>query len=364
MKNKNFYFLPVMFLLTIMLFACNSKKEISINIRPLADTVGFAQYGRQMDSIMNRIAQTQSGFLNKKVITNNFNPKVVISPHDDYSYVGYLYPAVLKKIKAKTIILFGVAHKAKKLKLENQIIFDSYDFWKGPYGKVIVSDIRNEIIKQLPGDIYQVNDTMQKIEHSVEAIIPFLQYFNRDIEIVSILVPYMSFQTMDTISKPLAEAIHKVTKKKNLKWGEDFVIVISSDAVHYGDKDWGDKNFAFYGTDSLGYRKAVSREHEIINAVSGELTADKIKIFTELTVQESDYKQYKWTWCGRYSVPFGLLTANYLRQDLDINPLAGTPIGYATSIDHPHIRVDDLGMGVTAPANEHHWVGYAAISYK
>jgi AmmeMemoRadiSam system protein B len=299
MKNKNFNFLPVMFLLTFMFFACNSRKEIDDNIRPLADTVGFAQYGRQMDSIMKRIAQTQSRFLNKEPKINNFSPKVAISPHDDYSYVGYLYPAVLKNIKAKTIIFIGVAHKAKKLNLEDQIIFDNYDFWKGPYGKVKVSDIRNEIIKQLPGDIYQVNDTMQKIEHSVEAIIPFLQYYNRDIEIVSILVPYMSFQTMDTIAKPLAEAIHKVTKEKNLQWGKDFAIVISTDAVHYGDEDWGGKNFAYYGTDSSGYAQALAHEQEIIGTLTGELVPEKVKTFTEFTVEKDNYKTYKWTWCGR-----------------------------------------------------------------
>jgi hypothetical protein len=59
-----------------------------------------------------------------------------------------------------------------------------------------------------------------------------------------------------------------------------------------------------------------------------------------------------------------LLTAYWLNENQIAKKLNGTLVGYATSIDHPHIRVNDIGMGVTAPANEHHWVGYTAIYYK
>jgi len=149
-----------------------------------------------------------------------------------------------------------------------------------------------------------------------------------------------------------------------MKWGEDFAIIISTDAVHYGDQDWGGTNLAPYGADSAGYKKAVAHEYEIINnTLTGEITPEKIKQFTHYTVQDTNYKEYKWTWCGRYSVPMGLLTAYYLEKDLNQN-LKGTLVGYATSIDHPKLKVEDLGMGITAPANIHHWVGYAALGYK
>jgi AmmeMemoRadiSam system protein B len=320
-----------------------------------------------MDSVMARIERDQGKILNDKLSYSNTSDsgwKVAVSPHDDYAYVGYLYPAVLKNIKAKTIILFGVAHKAKKLNLEDQIIFDNYDYWKGPYGKVKVSDIRNELMKQLPKEIFQVNDSMQKIEHSVEAIVPFLQYYNRDIEIVSILVPYMSYKTMNTIAKPLAEAINEVVKKKNLQWGKDFAIVISSDAVHYGDEEWGEKNFAFFGTGCKANEKAKLHEYDIMKTISGPLNPKEIKEFTEFTVDKNDFRKYKWTWCGRYSVPLGLLTAYHLNKQKSKEPLFGTAIGYANSIDHPQIEVQDIGMGTTAPAHDHHWVGYAAIGYQ
>ena len=94
------------------------------------------------------------------------------------------------------------------------------------------------------------------------------------------------------------------------------------------------------------------------------LISAKINTFCKYTVEQDNYKEYKWTWCGRYSVPFGLLTAFHLNQLQGNEPLHGTPVGYATSIDHSNIKVDDLEMGVTAPANIRHWVGYAAIGYK
>ena len=49
-------------------------------------------------------------------------------------------------------------------------------------------------MKVLPNNTYIVNDSLQKAEHSVESMLPFLQHYNPSIEIVSILVPYMYYQ--------------------------------------------------------------------------------------------------------------------------------------------------------------------------
>jgi len=173
----------------------------------------------------------------------------------------------------------------------------------------------------------------------------------------------MSYDRMGEIAGPLADAIFKAVKKHDWQWGKDFAIAISTDAVHYGDKDWGGKDFAYYGTDSSGYQQALAHEQEIIGTLTGPLTPGKVKRFTQYTVEENDYRAYKWTWCGRYSVPFGLLTSWYLNKLENGQLLKGRFIGYANSIDHPHVPVKDLSMGVTAPANRHHWVGYAGVVY-
>jgi len=351
-----------------------------IKLRPLADTVGFAHTKAQMESVMRRIMRTQEKKLRnirlKAGVGLETEFKTVISPHDDYTYTGYMYPLALQNVHAKTVILIGVAHKAKNLGLEDKLIFDSYTHWSGPYGNVKVSSMREEILAWMPKVIdsiptYEVNDTMQKIEHSLEAQIPFLQYynkktFNRNVEIVPILVPYMNYERMEQLAGPLAKAISLVMEKKKLKWGYDVAIVISSDAVHYGNEDWGGKNFAFYGLDSAGYKKAVNHEYEIMNACfDGELTEDKAFKFTRYTVVANDHKDYIWTWCGRYSVPFGLFTSYHLANILGLKkPLMGKILSYETSISNKHIPVIDLGLGVTAPAKLRHWVGYPAIGFK
>ncbi len=180
--------------------AWSQGKPSSIRVRQPIDTVGFASHAWQMDSVMSRIPK-----LNKHVegIRSNHPgtgsksiQKAAICPHDDYIYAGWLYPEVLKNIHANTIILFGVAHKAKKFNIENRLVFDSFDEWKEPYANITIPDLREAIIKNLPTEAYIVHDSLQQAEHSVEAIIPFLQYFNRKIRIISILVPYMSYERM------------------------------------------------------------------------------------------------------------------------------------------------------------------------
>ena len=170
---------------------------------------------------------------------------------------------------------------------------------------------------------------------------------------------------MQEVAKPFSEALSKIMKENKLEWGKDVAMVISNDAVHYGDEDWQGRNFAFFGADTAGYDKAVVHEHKIMNdCFANEMTQEKVKLFTEYTVQKENHRDYKWTWCGRYSVPFGLLFSFYLQQDLNTVPLKGNVLGYSTSLDHLHIKVDDIGLGVTAPAHIRHWVGYASIGWK
>jgi len=358
--------LTILFLLLIVLQSFLSKTD---KIRKPVDPVGFATKDWQMDQLMVRINQKfgkkmTEAWSNSGIASNNVW-KTVICPHDDYTYASWLYPAILKNVKARTVILIGVAHKAKKYNVEDKIVFDSYDGWQEPYGVVRISPLREKITSNLPNSVYMIHDSLQQAEHSLEAIVPFLQYYNKNIEIVPILVPYMSFDRMDEIAGSLALALNKIMQENDLMWSRDIAIVISTDAVHYGCEGWSDSDYAFYGCDSAGYKKAIAHEYEIIqNSLTGEVSKDNIRMFTEYTVQDTNYHTYKWTWCGRYSVPFGLLTSYYLAQNLRIGPIKGKLIGYTTSIDHATIPVSDLKMGKTTPASIKHWVGYPAIGYK
>ncbi len=322
-----------------------------------------------MDVLMQRIdrqdAATLERLLRDKGISANDSWRMAIAPHDDYAYVGYLYPLVLANIKAGTVIVFGVAHKARQLDIEDQLIFDSFTHWRGPYGDIAIAPLRERIMSSLPEGSYQVSDEMHGIEHSVEAKLPFLQYYDRAVQFVPILVPSMSYARMTELAVPLAQAIAAIMIDGRLEWGQDIALLASTDAVHYGDEGWGGRDFAFYGADAEGYEKALQHEQEIMgDCFDGDLQPDKIERFTRYTLADHDHREYKWTWCGRYSVPFGLLVAWHLQQLRRARPLTGTILGYATSVDHARVKVDDLdGMGVTAPATLHHWVGYASVGF-
>ncbi len=336
------------------------------NTRNMLDTVGFASKTGQMEKVIQMIEESQGRLLKKYRAENKGTTpwKVVISPHDDYAYVGYLYPELLADVKASTVLLFGVCHKATLFGMENKIIFDGFKQWKVANGLVAVSPLRDELIAEMPKDLYLINDTVQSAEHSVEAIVPWLKQFNKNVRIISVLVPYMNFERMKAIAKHLSDAISKVIKKHEFAWGKDFAIIISSDAAHYGDSAWGGKNYAFCGTGKTGYQKALIHEHEIIDkCLTKVISPQKIEKFTKYTVKEEDFKDYKWTWCGRYSIPFGLLTAYYLGEQT-VNKLKGRLAGYSTSLENEPLNVKPIGMGTTAPATLRHWVGYAAIGYR
>jgi len=356
MKSK------LLFLMLSITFLCCTRGVKNVSVRKPVDTIGFATKQYQIDSVMSRILSLQGEMLSKAPMVSDC--RLAVCPHDDYTYVGWLYPATLRNINAKTIILFGVAHKARRFNLEDALVFDSFSHWHGAYGNIPVSEMRELILNELPRDMAIRHDSLHMVEHSVESMLPFLQYSKRDIEIVPILVPCMNIDRMKEVATATASVLQKVFQKYDLSWGSDVALVVTTDAVHYGDEDWGGKNYAPFGADSAGYKKAVDLEIEIFNStLNGTLNQNKIHNYFSYTVDNQNYREYKWTWCGRYSIPFALLTAVELNKLMGGAELTGLPIGYATSIDHESLPVSDLGMGQTAPANIRHWVGYAAVIY-
>jgi AmmeMemoRadiSam system protein B len=339
-------------------------------VRGLADPVGFAHLASQMDRVVQRIAAQDGARLERILAEKNVSSadcwRMAVAPHDDYAYAGFMYPLVLRNVRARTVIVFGVAHKARRFALEDVLVFDGFTHWRGPYGDIAVSPLREKITERLPSGTFVVHDEMQSIEHSVEAKLPFLQHADRAVSFVPILVPFMSFARMNELALPLADALAAVIESERLDWGRDVALLSSTDAVHYGDDGWDGRNFARYGVDERGYAEALRHEARILaDCFAGDLSPERIECFTRHTLAERDHREYKWTWCGRYSVPFGLLTAWHLARLRGGAALSGTVLGYATSLGEQRIRVDDLDtMGVTAPATLRHWVGYVAIGYR
>jgi AmmeMemoRadiSam system protein B len=211
-------------------------------------------------------------------------------------------------------------------------------------------------------DFAMLSDTMHRVEHSLESLIPFLQYFNREVEIIPILVPTMNPDRMESAGRALADAIKKVADANQWSWGEDYALVVTTDAVHYGNENWNGNNNARFGCDDEGNMKAREYEREIIDeTLTGVLEPGRIRKFNDYTLSKDDYRTYIWTWCGRYCIPVTLYTTYFLDDGKNIS---GELLGYYTSITTDHIEVDDIGLGRTAIATPCHWVGYAAIAYR
>jgi len=338
-------------------------------LRGLKDTVGFAVSAPQMNLALELSRKVEAERLaeNAKKLGLKEGSHYIagISPHDDYIYAGPVYIHLYPYIKARRVVIFGVSHYARRRHVENTLIFDSFKRWRGPYGDVTVSDLREEILERLPKSDYMVSSPMQAEEHSVEAIVPWLQYFNRDVEVVSIMVPYMRWKRLDSLSRDLAKALAEIIREHNWKPGKDIAFIMSNDCSHYGDQGWGGKNYAPFGSDCSGLAKGTERDRKIAHeTLCGELTREKIHDFFTRVIDSSDYYKYRVTWCGRFAVPFGANTLTYLMKDLGLPPLKGEFLRYGDSVELGELDVRKVGLGVTAPANLHHWVGYVSIGYR
>ncbi len=370
MSQRTIIVLFFLFFAIILAVSCQKKQSESsaipadASIRGLVDTVGFSFTPEQIKAVVElsekleqkQLEQNREKFASAKWIAG-------VCPHDDHLLAGRVYVHLFQNLKAKRVVIFGVGHKALKWGVRDSLIFDSFDYWRGPSGPVKVSELREEITALLPDTIYTVNNDWQSEEHSVEGIIPFIQYYLPEAEIVSIVVPYMNWPRIQLVSDFLADAFAQIIKKHNWELGEDIAFIFSNDGDHYGDQDWGGSNLAPFGADKKGHRKANEQDMSLIREnLTGEITAQKLQSFCQ-RVWGDDITKYKIRWCGRFSVPFGLNTVRLLMTKLGKKPLVGYFLRYDDSYNLGKLPLENIGIGTTAPNNIHHWVGYSAIGY-
>lgn len=354
------------FFVIILLLSCQ-KKDVAINkssnIRALKDTVGFSFTPEQIERVVHVSEELEADQLQR--IAKELSGRSWIAgicPHDDHLLAGRVYVHLFQNMKAKRYVIFGVAHKAANWGAENQLIFDSFEYWRGPFGPVKVSGMREEVIGLLPESDFVVNNEWQSEEHSVEGIVPFIQYYRREAEIVSILVPYMNWERIEQLSQHVADAFAEIIAKHNWTPGEDIAFICSNDGDHYGDEDWGGRNLAPFGADKNGCKKATEQDRNLIQStLEGELKSEKLQDFCQRVWGENDLKEYKIRWCGRFAIPLGLNTVRLLREKMNQPPLNGFFLRYDTSYNLGKIPLENIGLGTTAPNTIRHWVGYTAL---
>jgi len=328
-------------------------------LRGQQDTVGFASRPDQMAKVWAASALPPApeslGPLPAPGVAG------LLCPHDDYLYAGRVYRRILPLVTARTIVLVGVFHKYRRFSARNALVFDPYRAWRSPDGEIRVSSLREDLLAGLPATDWIQDAAMQDSEHSVEAIAYWLKHVNPEVEIVSIIVPAAAFDRLQELAAHLGEGLAGTMKARGWILGRDLSIVISSDGIHYGD----DFKYVPHGAGGLGpYARAMAEDLALLKGpLAGPVSPAKAKAFFETVVNPRNPDEYRMPWCGRFSIPFGLLLLEATARALGKGAPMGHPLTLGSSIGFPQLPLKDSGLGLTAEANLYHFVSYPGVAY-
>jgi AmmeMemoRadiSam system protein B len=362
--------LPILIFLALVLLSgmvtVRTRAEVvEAGTRVPVDSVGYALRTEQIELVI-ALSDSLEADLIARYDGFGERGKMIgaIAPHDDHLYAGRVYVHAMRRIEAPLAVLVGVCHAGRRKGIEGKLIFDTHAAWAGPYGDCLVSALREEVVDSLPPDLVMVSDELHGEEHSLEAFMPFLQYYRRDIEILPVLVTRMPGDLMGRASQLFANALHDACEARGWRLGEDIVLLVSADCVHYGDEGWGGRDYAPFGTGEEGYRLAVEQDMSIaVECLAGSITERNVAGFRERVERDDLEWPYKVTWCGVYSIPFGI-GALAAMTDLEGRPRpTGHVLRYGTSVDPGRLPGAIEGLGVTNISTLHHWVGHVSIGY-
>lgn len=325
-------------------------------IRAPKDRVGFCWDSDTMNRLVDTLRQT------RPLIAAEPGWIAAICPHDDYLYAGRLYLPIFSGLRAAEVVVIGVTHAGVRRALQDprdRIILDTHPAWTGLERPVEVSGLRDWLRERMPADMIRVSDRAQKMEHSIEAMIPFLQYFRPQARITPIMVTAMSPARLQAVSRKLAEQVAAWMQSRNLAPGRDVAFLISADGNHYGP----DFKNSPYGTDAHARAQAEGYERGLIQScLEGTLEQNKL----ELLQKRLDPQQSKAAplWCGRYSIPFGLMTVLHLMREWSPGvPVHGRLLGWSDTWIEGVLPLRHTSLGITAPFSLEHWVSFFAMAF-
>jgi len=328
-------------------------------LRGQQDVVGFASTPEQMRATWEASAAPPE--------PESFGPLPapgvagLVCPHDDYLYAGRVYRCTVPLVTARTVVLVGVFHRHRRFAARDLLVFDTGRAWRAPGGEVPASPLRDEIVAALPKGDALTSAVMHDSEHSLEAIVYWLRHRRPDLEIVPVIIPAARFERLAELSGRFGDALAAAMRRRGWQLGRDVAIVVSTDGVHYGT----DFRYTPYGDGGVdAYVRACARDRELLTGpLSGAVDAERVRSLFETFVDPENPDTYRMTWCGRFSVPFGLLLLADTARALGLPAPIGQPIAYGTSVGSPELPLREVGLGETAPANLYHWVSYPAVAF-
>ncbi|MBC7363450.1 MAG: AmmeMemoRadiSam system protein B [Candidatus Aminicenantes bacterium] len=146
----------------------------------------------------------------------------VVSPHAGYEYSGPVAAAVYASVEIpEDVIILAPAHKPIRS------LFAIYDSgsWVTPLGEVAINNQLAELILEGNSEVKRDKEAHRK-EHSIEVQVPFLQYFQKNLTLVPILVSHEAgFPDLEDLGQAIASAVKKYERK--------VLLVASTDMSHY-----------------------------------------------------------------------------------------------------------------------------------
>jgi len=148
--------------------------------------------------------------------TPNGQLKALIMPHAGYIYSGLTAAHAANVLQGKhfsKIIIMGPDHRVGM----SYVAISDVDAYETPFGKVMLHPDAIKLKKDT--DLFKAVALSDKSEHSVEVILPFLQYWLKPFKFIPLVVGEIN-------PKKLAEKIHPLLDKSTL-------LISSSDLSHY-----------------------------------------------------------------------------------------------------------------------------------
>ena len=163
-----------------------------------------------------------------RLIPENASPKRVkgiISPHAGYVYSGAIAGQLYSRITIPdTVLIIGPNHHGT---VAAAALYPDGE-WLTPLGPVSINSRLNSLLLR-HGPYIRSDSIAHQHEHSLEVQLPFIQYLRPDVTISALCLGHGDYAPLSEIGQGIASAISE--------YGEEVLIVASSDMTHYESAD-------------------------------------------------------------------------------------------------------------------------------